>query len=394
MPAYTLPQVLRFQNGSPVEKKGDWPSRRTELLELIASEQYGRMPSNSGVRVERTVVESSDSAFGGLAKRRQLRIDVTAAGKKASFQLLVYTPTNAKGPVPCFLGLNFQGNHTVANDTAILIPTAWVANTKDFGAKNNRATEEGRGKHEKRWEVEALLRAGYGTAMAYCGELHPDRADGASEGLAPLVQALTASQPEPHKPGCIATWAWGLQRALDGLEKEPLVDAKRVAVHGHSRLGKAALWAGATDTRFALVISNNSGCGGAALHKRFFGETILRINTSFPHWFAKKFRAYNGKEEELPFDQHQLLALIAPRPLYVASASEDLWADPKGEFLALKAADPVWRLLGTKGLAGADEPPADTPVGDILGYHRRTGKHDITLYDWERYIAFANRWLK
>ena len=393
VPAYTLPPLLNFQDGRPV-RAADWPARRAELLALVATEAYGRMPAPGVATVRRTVLESSDQALGGLAKRRQLRVDVTAAGKTASFQLLVYTPAAAKGPVPCFLGLNFTGNHSINRDPAILLPTSWMANNKENGVTANRATEAGRGKNDRRWEVEAVLQRGYGTATAFYGDIHPDRPDGGNEGLGVLMRALSASLPEAERPGAIATWAWGLQRALDALEQEPLVDARRVAVHGHSRLGKASIWAGVTDERFAVVISNDSGAGGAALHKRIFGETIARLNKNFPHWFAPRFRHYDDKEALLPFDQHQVLALVAPRPLYVASATEDLWADPHGEFLALQAAEPAWLLLGQKGLGGAIEPPADTPVGDRLGYHRRTGKHDIVRYDWERYLDFADRWLK
>jgi hypothetical protein len=177
---------------------------------------------------------------------------------------------------------------------------------------------------------------------------------------------------------------------LDVLEKESGVDGKKVVVMGHSRLGKTALWAGAQDERFAAVISNNSGCGGAALSRRIFGETVARINTSFPHWFTNGYKKWNGREADCPVDQHQLIALIAPRPLLVTSATEDLWADPKGEFLSLVGADPVYRLLGTSGLSITAQPPPDQLHNGPLAYLLRTGPHDITATDWQAYLDFAD----
>lgn len=282
-----------------------------------------------------------------------------------------------------------MGNHTVLNDPEIRLSGSWVRDNPSLGIIHNQITEQSRGVADSRWPVEKIIRAGYGLVTVYCGDVDPDKND-FLDGIHPFFYGEGQTIPAPDEWGTIAAWSWGLSRVMDYLEQDEQVDAGRVIVTGHSRLGKTAIWTAASDARFAACISNNSGCMGAALSMRRFGETVGVINSSFPHWFCGNFKKYGGREDELPVDQHMLLAAIAPRPLYVASASQDLWADPKGEFLSAKLASEAYRLYGLSGLPAGEMPAPDTPVKGIVSYHLRTGKHDITSWDWDQYIRFAD----
>lgn len=395
---YSLPDPLVMTDGMKVTNRREWMKRRQEILRLFESQVYGRTP-RINPKITFSEIARDPMALGGLATRKE--VTVFFRGKKngpsqdvRKMNVLFYIPNNRTQPAPVFLGLNFNGNQAVSHDPGIALAASWLRDGKETGAVNNRATEKSRGTESSRWAIEMIIKRGYAVATIYCGDLFPDHKDGLKDSIIPAFYGKEQMAPGADEWNALGAWAWGLSRAVDYIEKDKDLDAKRIAVIGHSRLGKAALWAGAQDERFALVISNESGEGGAALARRNFGETVERINTSFPHWFCANYKKYNRDVASLPVDQHMLLALIAPRPLYVASAAEDLWSDPRGEFLSAKAADPVYRLLGTDGLGATEMPGLEQPVMTTIGYHIRAGKHDVTNYDWEQYLNFADKHLR
>ena len=391
-----LPDPLICADGTKVTDAKLWQTkRRAEVLGLFQTHVYGRSPAKPANLVYE-VTKTDLQALGGKATRKEVAIYLTGKKDGPRLDLQLFVPNGAKGPVPAFLGCNFNGNHAVHADPSITLNPRWMRTARDSkNVVNNRATEASRGSEASRWQVEMIIAKGYALATYYYGDVEPDHAEGWKDGLrAAMSKDGANTQFAADAWGAIGAWAWGLSRGLDYLEKDKAIDAKKVAVIGHSRLGKTSLWAGASDERFAMVISNNSGEGGASISRRDFGETIAVLNKNFPHWFCGNYKQYTGRPENLPVDMHELAALAAPRPLYIASAQEDTWADPKGEFLAGKLAEPVYALFGKKGTGVAEWPAVNQPVGEFVGYHVRSGKHDVTAYDWEQYLRFADKHFK
>jgi hypothetical protein len=391
----TLPDVLAGPDGKPAATAAAWRTvSRPHQLDLLERFVYGRRLPGVPVTVVGDVERAAVTLAGDVrATRLQARLRLGEAADAHVVEVLLYLPEGARS-VPVFLGLNFTGNQSLHPDPGIWLPQTWMPEAPAVGLVEHRATAASRGRSARQFPVDQMLARGYGLATAYCGDIFPNRSDGRAASVLESLGRPVGGDLPADEPGAIAAWAWGLSRILDWLVTLPEVDGRKVAVYGHSLLGKVALWAGAGDERFALVISNDSGCGGAALSRRNPGETVAAIIKRFPHWFCPAFATFADREAELPTDQHALLAMTAPRPLYVASAIEDKWADPRGEFLSAVAAGPAWQLFGLTSLGTADWPPVDTPVGRTVGYHVRRGRHDLIEYDWQRFADFADRTLR
>lgn len=366
-----LPDALTMQNGTKVTTAKQWQeARRPEVLELFRTNVYGRTPIQRPADMKFDVV-TTPNVLDGKATLKQVTISYKGHGGTGVINLSLFVPNQAvkqaaqpAKPVPCFV---------------------LICNR---GAENIDVTRQ---KKSPFWPVEQIIERGYATAAFLNSDLDADKHDGFKDGVHGLFD-------DPNQPraadawGTIAAWAWGASRVMDYLETDESIDKTRVAVVGHSRGGKTALWAGAEDERFALVISNDSGSTGAALARGKVGEHIADINKNFPHWFNTNYKNFNNRENDLPLDQHELCALIAPRLLYIASASEDEWADPQAEYLAGVAASPVYELFGLTGLKSGPLSPIESPLHDgIIGHHIRRGKHNLTEYDWAQYMNFADK---
>ncbi len=384
---YTLPDPLTFADGTRLTAPNQWPKRRSEILALFEDQMYGVVPPPPAAM--RTEVLESGETLGGRVIRKQLRMWFREDRTGPKIDWIIFLPKSAPSPVPAFLGLNYYGNQELLPDPEIRVTDAWLRDNAKHFISGNRASEKSRGLNTETWPVETLAARGYALVTACYGDVDPDYDDGFTNGVHAL---FPPPRPVPgNYTTSLAAWSWALMRGMDLIEKEAAIDARRVAVVGCSRLAKAALLAGAKDERFAVVIPNQTGGGGVPLAKRDYGENVALQNAKFPHWFCGNFRKYSDNEAALPFDQHMLLAACAPRKLYVSSFP-GTWFDPYGEFLSVKAAEPVWRFLGLPGLPAAEWPQELSPsLGTHLGYHRRPAEHGIAPYDWQCYLAFTDR---
>jgi dienelactone hydrolase len=361
VPAYTLPEILVSQNKKKITSVKDWENiRRPEILSLFETNIYGTMPKKYD-RIAFTLKNEDKKAMDGKAHLKEVEISVTNNNETVLINLVMFVPNQKKKPVPAFLLINNRG-------------------------KNN--TSASRDTISGFWPAEQVISAGYAIAAFHYSDAAPDNKDTFQNGVLRLY-------PEHLKADdgmkAIGAWAWAASRVMDYFEKDKDIDASKVTVTGHSRGGKASLWAAAQDTRFAMCVSNCSGNSGAALSHRRYGETINRINTSFPHWFNNNYKKYNNNEDALPLDQHMLIALIAPRPVYITNATLDLWADPKGTYMAEKEAEKVYSLYRLRSALPENPPAINTPVvKPPLAYHIREGKHDLTAYDWAQFVKTAD----
>ena len=392
VPPFVLPDPLKAVDGTPITCKEEWESNRSALLEEFRKIMYGRRLPHVE-KVEYKVLSEKKDALDGAAVMRQIEMTFTNRGLSHKVVMLLFIPATATAdaPAPVFTNLTFIGNHVVAEDPDILI-------TGEIGGEF-RSFDRTRGVQTRRFPLKELMARNYALAVCSYHDFFPDAAAGWKKSILPLFLSEEEFVPRPQNLSAIGVWAWGLSQMLNCLETIPEIDAKQAAVIGHSRLGKTALWAGAEDTRFKLVCVNDSGCGGAAPNRRLYGETLFcmcrQTDDGFGHyWFTHTMVEDCAAPEKLPIDQHQLIALIAPRSVAVHSATEDQWADPRGEYMSLYNASKVYALYGKEVLTDPEPPAPDTPVGTDMSYFLREGKHDLLLSDWECYMAAFDRLLK
>ncbi len=383
-----LPDPLIMLDETKVTTPEQWhKKRKPELKELFQHYMYGHLPDPP--RIRSTVRQTNEKFLEGKATMKIIDLDLGPADCP-KIELLLVTPNKRQGPAPVIVGINFQGNHSVHGDPSIPLSTRWMRNGP--GVVNNRATDEARAAQATRWEIENTIDQGFAVATFYYGDLLPDKND-LNDGVLPYFRRTKEASPTDMR--AIAAWAWGLHRVVDHLVTEKEIDAKAIISFGHSRNGKASLLAGAFDERIAVTIVHQAGCGGSAPSRTLNpkAETVKRINTAFPHWFNDNFKLFNDATDKLPFDQHCLVALCAPRPVLFTNGEKDQWADPDGQLRILRAAGPVYELLGVRGIAADAVAKHDELIGDQLGYYVDPGAHTVTKEHWNVFIRFAKRQL-
>jgi hypothetical protein len=393
---YVLPDPLVLLDGQKVTTSQVWwNQRRPEIVKLFEKNVFGRVPQVAQhVPLRYKVVEKSGSAFGGKAVRRRVDVYLTPRGERgAAAHLLLYLPAHAKHKVAVIEGLSFGANFTISNDPDVPASAVWTKAKDEPLPKLTMPEESKRGSQTQEWQVEKVIDRGYGLATIYYGDIEPDFKDSMQLGVRQSYLHDGETAPAADEWGALSAWGWGLSRVMDYLATDKDVDAKRVVVTGHSRLGKTADWAVAMDPRFAGLLSTESGKGGQSIYRRGIGETIEHLQHSFPYWFCANYAQWLGRDSEIPVEGNLLLALVAPRPVYAASAVQDEWSDPKGEFLSAVSVSRVYELLGKKGLpVTATMPGVNEPIGldGYVAYHERSGKHDVTAYDWDEYLDFLD----
>jgi len=385
---YRLPDPLKMANGKPVRDARMWTEkRRPEVVRLFEENQYGRSPARPA-DMTFDVFDTGTPAMDGKAIRKQVTIYFSKDKNGPKEDLVVYVPAGASKPVPLLLCIDFSPNAGTFDDAGIKLGEIWNRDHKRVPAE--------RGSGMFHMKIDNLLAAGYGVAAIYYGDIEPDFLGGLPFGVRALYLKPGQTEPAPDEWGAIAAWGWGMSRAMDYLETDKAVDPKRVAIYGVSRLGKTVMWAGARDTRFALVIASCSGEGGAALSRRNYGETIAHLTAPgrFPYQFCANYARYATHADQLPVDANMLVALIVPRPVLLQTGTTDYWSDPKGEFLAAVAAEPVFRLLGMQGLGTDQMPAAGQPIFHTIGYYMHDGPHGTMPGDWKYFLEFMDMHLK
>ena len=378
---YTLPDPLVLQNGQRVTTAEMWwKERRPEILKFYQTQIYGRVPANAP-RVTWEVTETDNTAREGAAVLKHVVGKIGDKPDAPRMNLAVYLPAKSSGPIPMLLSISF-GFGAGRGGKAAKAPE---------GGKDAKDAK-GRGPGGGFDAVGEVLGRGWGYATLTYSDIQPDRPNQWTQGVIGQTLRDGQMQPDADEWGTISAWAWGISRTIDYFETEKAVNSKQIAITGASRLGKTVLWAGAQDERVAAVFSVVSGEMGASLIRRDWGETLDDMAQNFGYQFAVNLQNWVGKWNDLPVDQHMLIALCAPRPVYVNGGLTDQWSDPKGEFLSLVAAGPVYRLLGKRDLGTTELPPLDKVLssGD-LAFHYHSGGHMAVPADWKAFLDFAER---